>query len=124
MHIEDRRKNKRAYMRLKVECRGKNYWQYVDAMDVSSGGMFISTDQVEPLETKLEVMFEFGDQAKKLVKADAVVAWVRDKAITDKNGNVVRPAGMGLKFIKISPLTAKDSIDQLAIKFSKESNSG
>jgi c-di-GMP-binding flagellar brake protein YcgR len=124
MRAEDRRQNKRVYMRLKVECRGKNYWQYVDAMDVSAGGMFIATEQVEPPETKLEVMFEFGADTQKLIKADAVVAWVREKTITDINGNVVKPTGMGLKFIKVSPLTAKDYIDQLVIKSNKESNGG
>lgn len=124
MSTEDRRRNKRVYMRLKVECRGKNYWQYVDAMNVSTGGMFISTEQVEPPETKLEIMFECGADTKKLIKADAVVAWVREKTLTDINGKVVKPIGMGLKFIRVSPLTAKDSIDQLIIKSSKESESG
>jgi c-di-GMP-binding flagellar brake protein YcgR len=124
MHTEDRRQNKRVYMRLKVECRGKNYWQYVDAMDISAGGMFISTEQMEPLETKLEVMFEIGSDTKKFIKADAVVAWIREKALHDDKDGKVKPAGMGLKFIKVSPLAAKDSIDQLIIRSSKESGGG
>lgn len=124
MYPEDRRQNKRAYIKLKVECRGKNYWQYVETMDVSAGGMFVSTEHLEPPETKLEVMFEFGGQAKKPIRADAVVAWVREKTITDENNNVVKPAGMGLKFIKFTPLTAKDYIDQLIIKSSEENKSG
>ncbi len=121
MGIEERREYKRVYIRFKVECRGKKYWQYVDAMNISAGGMFIFTEKSEPVETKLEVMFELTD---KLIKADAVVAWVREKTIKDKNGDIIKPAGMGLKFSKLSPLTAKECIDQVVTKFNKESSGG
>ncbi|MFH1398065.1 MAG: PilZ domain-containing protein [Candidatus Omnitrophota bacterium] len=124
MGIEERREHKRVYIRFKVECRGKKYWQYVDAMNISAGGMFIFTEKLEPLETKLEVMFEFGDGIGKLIKADAVVAWVREKTIEDINGDIIKPAGMGLKFTKVSPLTAKEYINQVVAASNKESGGG
>ena len=110
---ENKRKHKRAHIRLKVEYRGKKFWQMVEARDLSLGGMFIVTDKVEPAQTKIEIMFELGKENKKTVQAQGVVAWNRPQPIKNENGEEVQPAGMGIMFTKITPAISKDFINDI-----------
>lgn len=118
---DERRKNKRAYIRIPIECRGKNYWQCIHSVDISSGGMFVEAEKVEPADTKIEIMFEVGekDGEKKFVRADAVVMWSRANPIKDGQGNI-QPAGMGIQFTKVNPMSAKDFIEQLVRKMEEK----
>lgn len=110
---EEKRKQKRAFIRLKAEYRGKHLWQMVEAQDISAGGMFIATDKVEPAQTKVELLFELGkDEHKKSIRAEGVVAWNRREAIKDEKGEL-RPAGMGIMFTKITPSVSKNVIDEI-----------
>lgn len=121
MGVEDRREFKRAYIRLSVEYRGKSTWQMIEGKDISAGGMFVATDTIEPQNTEIEIMFEFGDRQehKKFVYAKGVVAWTRPKEIRDEEGNV-QPAGMGIKFTKLSPLSAKEFINEAVKKLGEK----
>lgn len=110
---EEKRKQKRAFIRLKAEYRGKNLWQMVEARDISAGGMFIATDKVEPPQTKVELLFELGkEEHKKNIRAEGVVAWNRREAIKDEKGEL-QPAGMGIMFSKITPSVSKNAIDEI-----------
>jgi uncharacterized protein (TIGR02266 family) len=104
----EKRQYQRANVKLRVECRGKSFWQYVETRDLSAGGMFVVTDKVEPANTKIEVMFEFGQDEKRFIHAEGVVAWSRPKGPDDS-----QPAGMGIMFTKITPSSGKDFIDKL-----------
>jgi Tfp pilus assembly protein PilZ len=113
MEWQEKRKYKRAYIKLPVECRGKTYWQYIEARDISAGGMFVVTDKVEPPSTKVEIMFELGEEKdKRFILAEGVVAWNRPNPIMDETGKV-QSAGMGIMFTKLTPLPAKQFIEQL-----------
>lgn len=103
----EKRKYKRVYLRFPVECRGKNIWQKAEASNVSEGGMFVVTDKVEEVGTPLEVIFNFGKKDKKLIHADGVVVWVREKEIVDSEGRHF-PVGMGIRFIHFSPLDTRE----------------
>ena len=122
MGWEEKREYKRAYVKVAVEYRGKNFWQIVEAQDISAGGMFLSTDKIESNDTKIEVMFTFGGNKKKFIHAEAVVVWGRPKVSKDENGNIL-PAGMGIKFTKFLPFRSKDLIDE-AIKEMEDENNG
>ena len=116
---EEKRKQKRAFIRLKAEYRGKNLWQMVEARDISAGGMFIATDKVEPPQTKVELLFELGkDEHKKNIRAEGVVAWSRREAIKDEKGEL-QPAGMGIMFSKITPSVSKNAIDEIVKEMDK-----
>lgn len=115
MSWDEKRQYKRAYVKIPVECRGGRFWQYVKTKDISAGGMFIATDKIEPLQTKVEIMFEIGEGEKKFIHADAVVTWVRLEPIKDETGQV-QPIGMGIMFTKITPIAAKDYIDEIIKK--------
>lgn len=110
---EEKRQHKRAFIKLAVEYRGKNFWQMVEAKDVSAGGMFVATDKVEPAKTKIEVIFELGREPnKKTIRAEGVVAWSRAQAAKDDKGEAA-PAGMGIMFTKIFPFVSKEVFDNL-----------
>jgi c-di-GMP-binding flagellar brake protein YcgR len=113
---QEKRKYKRAFIKLMVEYRGKNLWQMVEAKDISAGGIFILTNKVEPPQTKVEVIFELGkDARKKTIRAEGVVAWNRSVAITDEKGET-QPAGMGIMFTKIYPFISQEVINDLINK--------
>ncbi|HAH20492.1 MAG TPA: hypothetical protein DCL49_06255 [Candidatus Omnitrophica bacterium] len=112
MNENEKRKHKRALVKLKVEYRGKSFWQMVEAQDLSAGGMFIATEKVEPAQTKIEVMFELGKENKKTIRAEGVVAWNRTQSIKTADGEVL-PAGMGIMFTKITPFLSKQFIDDM-----------
>ena len=121
MEWQEKRKHKRTYIKLPVECRGKSYWQYIEARDISAGGMFVVTDKVEPPRTKVEIMFELGEEKdKRFILAEGVVAWNRPNPIMDVTGKV-QSAGMGIMFTKLTPLSAKEFIEQLVKRMEEES---
>lgn len=113
MDGSEKRKYKRAYIKLTVECRGKNFWQMVEAQDISAGGMFVATEKLEPPQTKLEVMFELGkDDKKKIIRAEGIVAWNRPQSAKGEKGEI-QPAGMGIMFTKVTPLASKNIIEDM-----------
>ncbi|MFH1577458.1 MAG: PilZ domain-containing protein [Candidatus Omnitrophota bacterium] len=119
MGWEEKRKYKRAYIKLSVEYRGKSFWQVVEAQDLSAGGMFIVTDKVEPPQTQIDIMFSFGEGDKKFIHAQGVVAWSRPKPKDDGNGNI-EPAGMGIMFTKFLPSRSQGFIDEVIKKMGEE----
>jgi Tfp pilus assembly protein PilZ len=109
--IDDRRKHKRAFIKIQVECRGNKFWQYVETKDLSAGGMFLATDKVEEPQAKLEIIFEFEKGAeKKFICAEGIVVWTRPQTLGDGQGNAL-PAGMGIMFTKLNPSTAKGYLE-------------
>lgn len=124
MGWEEKRQYQRAYMKFSVECRGKSFWQMIEAIDISAGGMFVVTEKVEPAQTKIEIMFELGEnEDKKFIHAEGVVAWSKPEPLLDGGGKMKQPAGMGIKFTKLTPLTAKDFIDKMVKKKTEEGKS-
>lgn len=123
MGWEEKRQYKRAYIKVVVEYRGKSSWQMIEARDISAGGMFVVTDTIEPPNTEVEIMFEFGtsDKRKQFVYAKGIVAWNRPKEIPGTEGEA-QPAGMGIKFTKLSPLSAKDFINEVVRKLEEKGN--
>lgn len=110
---DEKRKYKRAFIKLAVEYRGKSFWQMVEAKDVSAGGMFVATDKVEPAQTKVEIIFELGKEPyKKTIRAEGVVAWSRALASKDDKGEVT-PPGMGIMFTKTFPFVSKEIFENL-----------
>lgn len=111
MRWDEKRKYKRAYFRLDVEVRSQSCWQFVHALDVSAGGMFVVTEMAEPKGTIVEALFDFGNE--RFIFAQGTVAWVRPVPEADKDGKIL-PVGMGVEFTKFIPLTAKEFIERMA----------
>lgn len=98
----EKRQHPRIPINVSVECRGKSIFQKTQCYNLSKGGMFIATDKLEEPGTRIEVIFEIGDEHKRAIQAEAVVRWNRNAAGKADDGTFL-PAGMGIQFIKVFP---------------------
>jgi uncharacterized protein (TIGR02266 family) len=105
----ERRRFPRINVKFFVEYRGEKIWQNAEVKDISKGGMFIITDKIEPPGTKIEVIFEFGKEERRVLQAEGFVVWSRDKDMTSEG----LPMGMGIEFTKIFPQDGKDYLEEL-----------
>lgn len=63
-------------------------------VNVSSGGVFIETEELQPMDSTMNVVFELSDSGKE-IKCKSRVAWVNGK---EKKLNLELPTGMGVQF--------------------------
>lgn len=95
--MSEKRKEERVKKSLRSEVRSEDALTFSSAVDMSRGGIFISTP--EPLDNgtnvELSIMIPGGDE----VTIQGVVKWVRP----DGTGNV--RAGMGIEFINLDDKT-------------------
>jgi uncharacterized protein (TIGR02266 family) len=85
--------------------------------DVSRGGMFIKTPQPFPPGTLLKFEVRIAED-RKVMQGVGRVVWKRDNVAVDPE----RPAGMGVKFIKLDD-ESRQLIDQVLASRSDESSS-
>jgi len=83
--------------------------------------MFVVSEKIEPPQTKIEVMFTFGEDDKRFIHAEGVVAWNRSKPTDDGTGNIL-PAGMGIMFTKFLPFRSQKFIDDVIKKMESEND--
>lgn len=121
MQDKEKRRYKRAYIRLPAEYRGKSVWQHIEALNLSAVGMFVVTKKIEPPQSKVDIMFEFGKDDKRFIHAEGVVVWSRAEPRDDGKGNVL-PPGMGIEFTKFFPSSSKDFINDVINKMESEKN--
>ncbi len=67
-------------------------------VNLSTGGVFIETDELRPVDTPLEVIFELPE-LRSGVRCRARVAWLNSQ---DSPSAPLLPAGMGLQFLDLS----------------------
>ncbi len=96
--MSDTRKDKRAPVSLKVRFKSATVDEFIEhyCKDVSRGGIFIKSSQPMPVGTLLKFQFQLKDESQ-LIKGVGRVVWTRNE---DRAGPD-RPAGMGIKFIKM-----------------------
>ncbi|MGH7434093.1 MAG: TIGR02266 family protein, partial [Polyangiaceae bacterium] len=101
---QDTRKDRRVkIVSLNVRYKSATVDEFIEnhAHDVSRGGIYIKTANPFPAGTLLKFEIRLAsDQA--VIAGVGRVVWKRDAA----NGQNERPAGMGVKFIKIDPPSA------------------
>lgn len=98
------RKATRASVPLLPRYRSSSGFEHVEGqcLDISVGGMFIASSS--PCETGTLLRFECTVDAESTpIKGVGRVVWQR----TASAGQMDRPSGMGLKFIKLEPGTAE-----------------
>src|SRR6476660_10355067 len=108
---QDTRKDKRAkVVSLNVRYKSATVDEFIEnhSHDVSKGGIFIKTPNPFPPGTLLKFEIRLsGDQA--VIAGVGRVVWKREAG---QAGGNERPAGMGVKFIKIDEASRK-VIDRL-----------
>lgn len=87
----EKRKNERINKKLKSEVHSEYSMTYSTSIDLSSGGIFISTP--DPLANGTEVMISFKTPDDETVEIKGIVKWT-----ADNNEKI----GMGIEFVNLS----------------------
>ena len=96
---QDTRKDPRAkVLTMTVRYKSATLDEFIEhhSYDVSRGGMFIKTPSPFPPGTLLKFEVKIADE-QRLMQGVGRVVWKREA----NDSNDARPAGMGVKFIKI-----------------------
>ncbi len=113
---------------VKFESIPKGMAHNGTCVDLSRGGMFISTDPPPPRGTQILVLFKLPNLSHELC-VFAEVMWVRTKELMSVEGGEVWPSaiiGMGVRFLEVNPLEAaliNTFVDHLWSKASRAPNS-
>ncbi len=93
--MDDKRKNKRVKKVLKSEVHSDEAMTFSSSVDISKGGIFISTP--EPIGSGSEINLSIQVPGGKVIDIKGIVKWVRND---DKEGE---RAGMGIEFTDVNP---------------------
>jgi type IV pilus assembly protein PilZ len=88
--MEEKRKNSRASVKVKSEVISSDGFTYSNTVDISKGGIFISTPEPIGIGSPLSLAIQIPGEDP--VEITGVVKWVRNN---DKEGE---RAGMGIEF--------------------------
>ncbi|MFO7179979.1 MAG: TIGR02266 family protein, partial [Pseudomonadota bacterium] len=116
---QDTRKDPRAkVLSMTVRYKSATLDEFIEhhSHDVSRGGMFIKTPSPFPPGTLLKFEVKLADE-KRVMQGVGRVVWKREVAESTES----RPAGMGVKFIKIDE-ESRRTIDRLVAARSTDSN--
>ncbi|MFH1507523.1 MAG: PilZ domain-containing protein [Candidatus Omnitrophota bacterium] len=101
----ERRKYQRVAIELPLDYRSNRFLQYRKTNNISLGGVFLETENIEPKGIKVKLFLYFEGVAGAL-EAEGEVAW--NRAQTNKNLEATYPAGMGIQFTKFSALVNRE----------------
>src|SRR5512143_3181805 len=93
--INESRHQKRTDLETEVRLRSHTLADFIreHSRDISAGGVFVRSD--EPMAKHTLVKLEIAFNGEEPIRAVGRVVWVQPP------GNESKPAGMGIKFIKI-----------------------
>ncbi len=92
--MTDKRKNARIKKQVKSEVFSEEHVSFSSAVDLSKGGIFISTP--EPLGNGSEVKMSIHIPGHGEMEVKGVVKWVRESETDSEK------AGMGIEFIDLN----------------------
>lgn len=90
----DKRKEERVKKEIKSEVVSEELISRSSTVDLSRGGIFISTP--EPLKSGSEVTLTINSKDGEPVEVKGLVRWLREDEIADGK------SGMGIEFVNIS----------------------
>lgn len=91
--MSNKRKNDRVDMKIKSEVHATDAMTYSSTVNLSSGGLFISTP--EPLSNGTELLLALQLPGGETVEIKGKVKWVRQNEVEDER------AGMGIEFVDL-----------------------
>jgi uncharacterized protein (TIGR02266 family) len=68
------------------------------SVNMNTGGVFIETDNIRPIDSELVIKFKLPDDDK-IITCKARVAWTNERGQIKKHN---LPSGMGIQFLDIS----------------------
>ncbi|MCG8553740.1 MAG: TIGR02266 family protein [Proteobacteria bacterium] len=101
MPDHNRRKSPRVELNTQVTLEGPSNFYTGFAEDLSDGGLFVATYDLQPIGTKIELSFTLP--SGHVVNVEGSVRWLRDPM----DDNLDAPPGMGIMFSELAPEDAK-----------------
>lgn len=95
----DKRKEERVKKQIKSEVISEDLISLSSTVDLSKGGIFISTP--EPLKSGSEVTLSINSPDGDSVEVKGLVRWLREDEVADGK------TGMGIEFVSISEAEKK-----------------
>ena len=92
--MTENRKSERIKKGIKSEVLSEEYASFSSTVDLSKGGIFISTP--EPLSNGSEVSMSIHIPGQGEVEVKGIVRWVREDETDSEK------AGMGIEFVNVS----------------------
>lgn len=96
MNHDNRRRFARIYLdsKVKVVFREAEQRNQLLSQNISEGGLFLQSDQLKPIGTKLHFEFRVQDGGE-TISGFGIVRWVES--------DPTRRKGMGIQFVEINP---------------------
>lgn len=94
----DRRREERAPLKVRVDCRDVDVFASSKIMNISRGGIYVKTRKPPPRNTPLQIEF-YLPPGEEPVHATGSVVWINPAA---SRGNAMLPVGVGIHFANIS----------------------
>lgn len=92
--MEDKRHSERVQKKIKAEVHAKDGMTFSSSVDISKGGLFLTTP--EPLREGEEVDLSIKVDDQHYIDAKGIIRWSRDE-------NEKTLAGMGIEFVGVTP---------------------
>jgi uncharacterized protein (TIGR02266 family) len=107
---ENARNHNRLQFEIQLDIVSEHNFYAGLSLNISEGGLFVSTHVLYPLGTKLEIRMLFpGDEEPTALMTE--VRWQRPHG----EGRDAAPGGMGLRFVDLTPLVL-DKIRRFSAK--------
>jgi len=101
-NVHDKRKHRRVRKRLRVNYGERDFSRTGITADVSEGGIFILTNSLEPLDTRLHVQLHID--ARTVAYFETVVAWHRN--VPPELRGTSDGRGFGVRFLPAAEVVA------------------
>ena len=96
----DRRQHERVVVDIEVDYRADETFLFAYITDISAMGIFVQTNNPEPMGTRLNLCFRMPDEmGGRLMELEGEVAWINPHRPDDSDG---RNPGMGIRFVELS----------------------
>ncbi len=112
---KEKRKDPRVPINMRVRYKSEDVFANNYIHNLSSGGVFITTPEPLPLDTKIKLHLVFEDKGIE-VEVEGKVVW--ENTMQGKRGDMTKP-GMGVKFTKVDE-KSQGIIDEMVHKKMEE----
>jgi type IV pilus assembly protein PilZ len=95
----DRRQHERVVVDIEVDYRADDTFLFAYITDISAMGIFVQTNNPEPVGTCLNLCFRIPDDLEgRMLELEGEVTWINPQRPDDPSG---RNPGMGIRFINL-----------------------
>lgn len=102
----DRRIHKRIPVSIEVDYRADDTFLFAYITDISAMGIFVKTEQPEPVGTRLTLSFRLPQSmGGENIELDGEVIWINPPRAEEDEG---RNPGMGIQFTGLTPSQRED----------------